>query len=189
MTDSEREALLNELPKIAEVVNKFNSEAVQARVFEVLLSGLGGGTLAATAPEQSKTAKRRSAKKATDGGKKKKATRSSALSIVKDLDLRPADQRSFGDFAKDKAPRYANEQSLVAVWWLGEHGGVDKISTNHIYTAFRDQGWKVPSNLVNHLQVVASTKGWLDTKDSDDIKVTVQGENYVLHDLPPKAKP
>jgi hypothetical protein len=34
----------------------------------------------------------------------------------------------------------------------------------------------------------AGTSGWLDTSDSEDIKITSSGENLVEHDLPGKAK-
>jgi hypothetical protein len=113
---------------------------------------------------------------------------SSTPSIDKNLDFRPSGQTSFEDYAAEKAPRYANERSLVAAMWLREHSDVNTIGIDQIYSAFRNRQWKVPSDLGNHLQVIASKKGWLDTQDMADIKVTVQGENYVLHDLPPSAK-
>jgi hypothetical protein len=196
MTQPDHEALIQALPRIAEVVNQFKSEAVQARAFDLLVYALGAevsssGNGATT--KQRKQSKSRSVSKTPSTGVSipgsaggPKPRRASGPSQVKNLDLRPPNEISFVDFADAKSPRYANEQSLVASIWLRDHGDVSSINTDHIYTAYRAKGWKVPANLANHLQVVASKKAWLDTHDMHDIRVTIQGENYVLHDLPPK---
>ncbi len=194
MPELDHEALVQSLPRIAEVVNLFKSEAVQASAFELLVASLGVAVPAMRPDDTNRIRQRsarksssttRSAKRSTDGTTTKKAKRSSGPSPVKDLNLRPSGEISFADFANEKAPRYANEQSLVAAVWLRDHGGISAITVDHIYTAYRAKGWKVPSNLSNHLQSVASKKGWLDTQEMDNIRVTVQGENHVLHDLPP----
>jgi hypothetical protein len=48
--------------------------------------------------------------------------------------------------------------------------------------------WKLPGDLRNSLQKVAYMKGWLDTKDTDDIRLTPQGLNFVDLDLPRSGK-
>jgi hypothetical protein len=61
------------------------------------------------------------------------------------------------------------------------------LNLSAVYTFFKTLGWPVPSDLRNTLQQ-AGTKGWLDTKDSEDIKLTAMGENLVEHTLPLKPK-
>ena len=75
--------------------------------------------------------------------------------------------------------------SLVASHEGGEACICDlnPVTADHIYTAFKGLAWRVPSDLVNTLQQ-AGSKGWLDTANSADIKVTPMGENLVEHDLP-----
>jgi hypothetical protein len=36
--------------------------------------------------------------------------------------------------------------------------------------------------------VVASKRGWLNTSDMGDIKITARGEDEVRHNLPPSSK-
>jgi len=57
---------------------------------------------------------------------------------------------------------------------------------DHIYTCFKEATWKVPPNLANSLAVTANRKGWSNTEDTRDLRVTVSGENLVEHDLPRK---
>jgi hypothetical protein len=189
MTDTDREALIKDLPRIAEVVNKFESEALQIRAFDALLGDLDIKKPSSSPKEATgarSTRKKGKAKSADSStGSKKKSKSSAAPSIDKNLNFRPSGEKTFEDYVAQKAPRYANERSLVAAMWLREHSDVDSIGVDQIYSAFRDRQWKVPANLGNHLQVIASKKGWLDTQNMTDIKVTVQGENYVLHELPP----
>ena len=62
------------------------------------------------------------------------------------------------------------------------------ITVDHVYTVFKASNWRVSPNLSNSMQVVSTRKTWLDTANMNDIKVTVQGDNYVTHDMPAKSK-
>jgi hypothetical protein len=44
--------------------------------------------------------------------------------------------------------------------------------------------WKRPAHFSTKLRVTATRQGWLDTGDSEDIKITVSGEDFVDHELP-----
>jgi hypothetical protein len=78
---------------------------------------------------------------------------------------------------------------LVAVYWLAKESGLSSgITVDHINTCYQGAGRKRPSNLRNALAVTAMKKGWLDTSDGSDIKLTVPGEDFVVHELPPKKK-
>lgn len=110
----------------------------------------------------------------------------SSLVLVKDLNLKPSGKRSFKDFAAAKTPGSNYEKCLVAVYYLKNELGLAKVGVNHVYTCFKVEGWRVPSDLVNTLQWAASQEGWFDTKDREDIKLTTHGENHLEHDMPRK---
>jgi hypothetical protein len=85
------------------------------------------------------------------------------FSLSKDLDLDGAGSPKFREFSDEKVP------------------GNDYI--DHVYTCFKYMSWRVPADLVNTVQK-AGSKGWLDTRNRDDLKVVVMGENYVEHEMP-----
>ncbi len=129
--------------------------------------------------------KKKKTKPSSKGGSKNKHT----MSIVKDLNLKQVGVLSFRDFAKQKAPESYYEQCCVAVFYLNNLINVENISPDHIYTCFKDIGWRVPANLYVMLAKTSSLKGWIDTSDMNQIKMTTHGENLIEHDLPKqKAK-
>lgn len=176
--------LVDRLPEIAKVVNLFDSESVQQQAFGLLADAIGSPAPKSTAPKlpKKKAGTPDSTKKRT---KKRKA---SGPTLVKDLDLRPKTGTTWKDFSGAKAPRNYNEKSTVAIYYLIKTAKVAAVTTDHVYTAYKDAGWKVPANLPNHLQSVASTKAWIDTSSMADIKLTIAGENFVEHDLPKQPK-
>lgn len=135
--------------------------------------------------------KAKKSKKKKQIGKKKgkgKGKINTALSIVKDLDLRPKGKKALGDFAAEKNPTSQYEQCAVSVYYLRQELGIPAISTNHVYTCFKHMKWRIPSNLPNRLRYAASQYGWFDTSNAQDIKITTIGENLIEHDLPKKNK-
>jgi hypothetical protein len=109
------------------------------------------------------------------------------ISMDKNLDLSPQGKQSAAQFAAEKAPSNLLEKCVVAVYYLREVIELDKVSTQGVFTFFKTVQWKVPTDLRNTLQQTGS-EGWLDTSDSDEIKLTSLGENRVEHDLPAKPK-
>ena len=113
--------------------------------------------------------------------------RAGGPSVVKDLSLRPKGKKAFADFAKEKQPSSHQQKQLVAVYWLAKEAGVTSgITVDHINTCYQGAGWKRPTNLGNALAVTSMRKGWLDTSDGSDIRLTVPGEDFVVHELPPQ---
>jgi len=107
--------------------------------------------------------------------------------MVKDLSLRPKGKKAFADFVAEKQPSSHQQKQLVSVYWLAKEAGFSSgISVDHINTCYHGAGWRRPSDLRNALAVTAVRKGWLDTSDGSDIKLTVPGEDFVVHELPPK---
>lgn len=121
--------------------------------------------------------------------KSSKGSAGTSLMLIKDLNLKPSGKKSFKDFVSEKAPSSNPEKCLTAVYYLQNVLGLSKVGANHVYTCFKVEGWRVPSDLVNTLQWAASQEGWFDTKDREEIKVTTHGENHIEHDMPRNSAP
>jgi len=122
-------------------------------------------------------------------GKAKKSTKTKpSHSMVKDLNLKPSGKQTLAEFVREKKPSSNRGKSVVCVYYLQHILKETPITANHVFTCFKSIGWRVPSDLDNTLQWVASQRGWLDTSSMADIKVTTHGENLIEHDLPRKKK-
>lgn len=58
--------------------------------------------------------------------------------------------------------------------------GEQNIGANHIYTCYMDLGSKFPSNMRQSLADTKSRKGWIDTSNMNDIRVSTIGENAII---------
>lgn len=116
-----------------------------------------------------------------------KKDRNAGLSLVKDLNLRPSDKVSLREFVKAKAPQDQQSHVAVFVYYLKHMLALEKVGTNHVYTCFKHVEERVPEDLPQTLRNIASKKGWIDSGDKDDLRITVTGENFVEHDLPSKG--
>lgn len=58
------------------------------------------------------------------------------------------------------------------------------MTPDHVFTCFKDVGHRTPKNMPQTIRDTASRKGWLDTSERGNIKITNHGENLVEHDLP-----
>lgn len=110
------------------------------------------------------------------------------ISMDKNLNLSPPGKASAVQFAAHKSPTNVKEKCVVAVYYLRDIIEMEKVTAQAVFTVFKHLQWPIPSNLKNTLQQ-AGTAGWLDTADSEDIKLTSLGENLVEHDLPAKVRP
>lgn len=201
MSTKELDQLLDRMPQIAEAVGRFSSESVQSEVFRALINAFGTGTT--DAPESTRTSGPAAHAQDGNGGSgnvttvqsKKTASKVPAaskgkqsFSIDKTLDLIKGGRPPFKEFWESKKPTSVLEKCLVSVYWLTRLTNNPVPATvEQVYTCFKSANWAVPNDLVNTLQQ-AGTKGWLDTKKRDDIKVVVQGENHIEHEMPAKAK-
>lgn len=117
-------------------------------------------------------------KKITIKGISKKQT----LSIVKDLNLTPSGKTSFSEFVESKAPKNLLHQVTIAVYYLCHELELDGVSVEHIYTCFKWIKWKLPSDFMNTIHQ-AGNKGWLDSKNRDNLTLTTMGENLIEHTI------
>lgn len=107
----------------------------------------------------------------------------SIISMDKSLNLTPSGKQSAVQFGSEKAPRNALQKGVVAVYYLRHVLELEKVTVEGVFTFYKTLSWPVPTNLKNTLQQ-AGTHGYLDTSNSQDIKLTALGENLVEHDLP-----
>lgn len=136
-----------------------------------------------TPPSKAKAKSKKKPKAKPKSGKKPK----SVLKKIKELDFHLAGKNSFSDFVAEKRPTNHKQKSVVALYYFLNTMEVKAVSTNHIYSAFKDAGWVLPSDLVNQLHQ-AGSEGWLDSANAEDIKLMPKGENLIEHHLPKKGK-
>jgi hypothetical protein len=109
------------------------------------------------------------------------------ISMDKNLNLSPSGKVSAVQFATEKSPTNVMQKCVVAVYYLRDTIEVEKVTAQAVFTFFKHLNWPVPADLKNTLQQ-AGTAGWLDTANSEDIKLTSLGENLVEHNLSGKVK-
>jgi hypothetical protein len=117
------------------------------------------------------------------GAKVKTGKSKVVLKQIKDLNLYPKDKKSIKEFIDEKGPSSMEQKSVVAIYYLAVVLEISKVSIEHVYTVFKSANWIVPADLKNAIHRAGSA-GWLDTSDSNDLKVTSSGENLVEHNLP-----
>jgi hypothetical protein len=147
----------------------------------------GEPTQPAARVKPAKTTRKRQTKPATDGGSPVRR-RTGSPTRVKGLDLAPKGKQSFAAFVSEKQPKSQHDQNVLSVYYLLEIAEVAPVTWNHVYTCYRDQGWAVPADMANSLQVTASRKTFLDTADMENITLEPRGTNHVEHHLPAKKK-
>jgi hypothetical protein len=188
------DALLAKMPQIAEAVGKF-PEAVQQQAFDALMAEATGGTTTATKRTTDTSGETKSTRKGTTTRKKANGEgaaaprRSGGPKQLRDLDLTPSGKVSFIDFVNEKQPKTNHDRNVVSVYYFDRVLEVGAVTDDHVYTCYRDMGWRLPSpNLNNGLSLTSSRKRFIDTSDNKNITLTSKGLNYVEHDLPPKKK-
>lgn len=207
MAVEDLDALLERMPSIAEAVNKFTSEAVQAEAFASLVAAFDGrrhGAAKRTAPETpieedddsdatppegnsgeppTKTGSGQRRKKGSGDGK-------ADWSMVHTLNLMPDGKQSFEAFVQEKQPKSNEDKYAVAVYYLQEVLGVSPVTKNEVGTLFRlTKAWKEPAKVLTGLRTTSSRKSTMIATNPDDIKITPQGRNFVEHELPVTPKP
>lgn len=147
----------------------------------------GGFQQPPTNRHQSAPVEKPAAKSEASRPKNSKASRKvkSIISMDKTLNLSPSGKLSASQFAAEKAPSNVMHKAVVAVYYLRETIGLQKITVSAVYTFFKSLSWPLPADLRNALQK-AGSEGWLDTFDGEDIKLTSMGENLIEHELPAK---
>ena len=114
---------------------------------------------------------------------KTKATSKGTLSLVNTLNLNPSNEKSLKDFFSQFLSKTFFEKNLLFIYYLERLLHVDGIGINHIYTCYKNAGEKVPGNLYQSLVDTKNQKGWIESKEINNLRITIAGENYVEHDF------
>lgn len=182
---------LDQLDRALKVVKTVESNPeLQTRALDWLL----GGVPAAAAPAAAPTPQP-SGPPAGGGGesnakvKRTKSNGSKTTSVAQDktFDIAPKGKKSWADFVTEKSPTTNDEKNTSAVYWLLEEANLPLASIGRVVTLFIAAKWDLPKNPKNSAQV-AGTHGLLDTKNSDDMKLTSQGTALVINSLPKPTK-
>ncbi|MCO5216708.1 MAG: hypothetical protein M9934_02540 [Thermomicrobiales bacterium] len=171
--------VLSRLPQIAEALVPFDTEPLKLEVLRALLASIDPGSdQEGPLTPSVKTA-------SNNGGTRKSRSRSKvSIGLDKQLDLSNPAGISFKTFAEEAAPRNNQEKLLTAVYWLeSERLPEAPVTVEQVVTCFNHMSWRQPTNPRNALAVVASEKGWLDTSNASDLRVTISGKNRVEHDM------
>lgn len=120
--------------------------------------------------------------------KPKGPSRKEGYDIVKDLVLTgEGDKPSLKEFYSDKSPRVNYDRNAVFCYYLQKIKEIRPIGINHIYTCYKEVNRRV-GDLIVSLSETSTKKGWLETSNMSDIRITIRGEGYVEHDLPKVKK-
>jgi hypothetical protein len=196
-SDDPLDALLSRMPEIAKAVSAF-PEGVQQSAFDALIAAASGAATPAPLPGQagdgtsggkkarSPRRKRQSGDESTSARPRRSGT--SQPKLVKDLDLRPKGKKSLADFVQEKNPTSNHDKNTVTVYYLANIAGTSPVTRDQVFTAYREMGWKLPSNFANSLQLTATKKRYLDTSNADDLRLLNPGLNRVEQDLPLQQK-
>lgn len=133
----------------------------------------------------------KSVAKGAEKGIKKKTKQSARIApknlqsfkLLNDLNLYPTDKENLKDFYGKYLSKTFFENNLLYVFYLEKTLKISEISVDHVYTCYKKTGQKVPGNLYQSLADTRKLKGWIDTKNMNDLKVSIQGENYVDHEM------
>lgn len=112
----------------------------------------------------------------------KKSKKLSNLEYLTDFNFKPSNNKSLKDFYNEFSPKNNYEKNLIFVYYLQEIQKISIITTNHIYSCYRELGLKIPS-LPQSLIDTSANKGYISTSNTNDLKVTRTGMNYIEHDI------
>ncbi len=119
----------------------------------------------------------------TEKPKSPKKGTSQKFQILKDLNLRPSDKTHLTDYVKDFEINSNGDRIIVIVDYLKEILKVEKVTIDHLYTAFFVLKCKIPTSFYQVVINTQSRSQLLDFEKVDDINLSTQGLNRVRLDI------
>lgn len=188
MNDKELDAIV----KCHEALKDLSNDS-RTRIFRYLsdrynvegVNPLTEGASRTASKEQSANGSNKTSNQKTSSKKKSRKTSSGSnesYSLLSDLDLMPKDQESLEDFYSKYKTSNNFERNIVILYYLKNILNVENVNVNHVYTCYKKLSLRIPI-LGQSLRDTKSRKGWVDTSNSDDLQVTVAGENYIEHEI------
>ena len=125
-----------------------------------------------------------SIKNNTQNNSNPKKTKSSlqSYSLITSLNLNPKGKKSLKDYFAQFSTKSNFEKNIVILTYLSSELGEKNIGVNMIYTCLKHLGLKIP-NIKQSLFDTKNRKGWIDTANVEDLKITVSGENFMEHEI------
>ena len=124
-----------------------------------------------------------SSKKVDSKGSSTKSTKKTAspevMKIDPDLNLMPKGKVSLEEFYASVLIKSSADHFLFFAYYLISKLELENVNLNHIYTCFKEVKAKIPEHFRQAATDVQNKKGWLNTNDKDDIKLTQKGENEI----------
>lgn len=117
--------------------------------------------------------------------KKSKNSNSVSYSFVSDLNLHPKNGESLKGFFSQYKTASTVEVVLIIIYYLEKILKQSNIDGNSIYTCYKNLGLPVPS-IRDALGNIHIRKGWVNTSNRSDLKLTISGENYIEHEMEKK---
>lgn len=124
----------------------------------------------------------KSKRKSTNKSRRTSSGNGESYSLISDLNLIPNGMESLKDFYSKYKVSNNFEKNIVILYYLKNILGIENVGIDHIYTCYKHLSIRIPI-LGQSLRDTKSRKGWIDTSNSDDLKVTVAGENYIEHEI------
>jgi len=122
----------------------------------------------------------------TNSGSKKIKTQNSKNPVyLTDFDFKPYGKKSLKEYYNEFISKSNYDNNLIFLHYLQEILNESDITTNHIYSCYRELNLKIPS-LPQTLIDTKKNKGWIETANMNDLKLTRTGINWIQHDLAKK---
>ncbi len=123
--------------------------------------------------------------------KTNRVSKAKSYQFIKDLNLRPEDNKSLRDFFSEKKPSSQQDELVVVLYYLHRILEIDNITANHVYTGLKDLsefGVRVPKDILQVMRNASNRRGFVDSSNHEELKMATPGDNYVEHDLPTNKK-
>lgn len=131
------------------------------------------------------TPKSANAKSTNTTSKKTKSSSNQSYSLISSLNLVSKAKISLKDYFGKYTTKNNFEYNIVILSYLKNELKEPNVGINHIYTCYKTLGLKIPS-IKQSLLDTKNRKGWIDTSSTDDLKITVAGENFMDHEITKK---
>lgn len=113
---------------------------------------------------------------------RKSKTTSKDLTYLTDYDFRPSGVEGIKEFYEKYKSTSNMENNLIFAYYFQEKRNEKEMSIDLIYSAYRHVGLKIPS-FPQSLIDTKARKGWIDTSNMQEIKVTRAGINFIEHEI------
>lgn len=201
MANEQFESLIEAMPRIAEAVNAFESDALREKAMDSLMAAFGLRTAPPAPPPtptpqvQNNTVDTEATPSGGNGGQRRTTRKPGSrrpaadLTIDKSISARPEGKEALVDFLARAQPKNHHERIVAIVYWLGQVGGYEPITRGKVLTGFRLAELRAPTDLANKISQTSS-RGWLKDATSDNLELSVPGEEHLSYEMlkrPPKT--